>query len=338
MSLVVNIKKRFASFSLNVSFSTEGGIYSLLGCSGSGKSVTLKCLAGIITPDEGEIILDGKTLYSSEKHINLPPQKRKVGYMFQNYALFPNMTVKQNIMVGMSYLPSYLSFIKKSKYQEIIKLLRLERIQFNKPHQISGGEAQRVALARILVSSPQIILLDEPFSALDEHLRTHLQIEMKDILTKYGKEVIIVTHDKNEALLLSSHVATIDKGSIINVLRSEKIFSSPIHRASAELLGYKNFSLLDGNNSSWGIKVNNENNYRYITISNDSFSLYEKENRHLVKVINRYNSAGTTLVTFKFIDSNDSKDLIYWNTKEELPSDDTFEVGFKNKSLIYLID
>ena len=179
MSLKVHIKKDYGSFKLNVDFETSHAPLAILGSSGSGKSLTLKCIAGIEKPDEGYIELNGRVLFDSEKKINLTPQQRKVGYLFQNYALFPNMNVVQNIMCGLTHYQCKKGSTLKQKYEEklrkvveFLEFFQLKGLEKHKPHQLSGGQQQRVALARILASQPEVLLLDEPFSALDEHLRT----------------------------------------------------------------------------------------------------------------------------------------------------------------------
>ena len=178
MSLQAAIKKRFSGFSLDVSLNTDGGVMGILGASGSGKSMTLKCIAGIETPDEGRIVLNGRVLFDSEKHINLPPQKRKVGYLFQNYALFPNMTVETNIAAGLSGSKEE----KQEAVARMIRLFKLEGLEKRYPSQLSGGQQQRVALARILVYEPDVIMLDEPFSALDYYLKEQLQFQVREVL------------------------------------------------------------------------------------------------------------------------------------------------------------
>ena len=156
MAIEVAIKKKIGNFCLDVAFSAGEEMFALLGASGCGKSMTLKCIAGIETPDEGKIILNGRTLFDSEKKINLIPQKRKVGYMFQDYALFPNMNVEKNIMAGMGRKP------QKEIVQDYIRRFRLEGLEHHLPRQLSGGQKQRVALARMMASQPEILLLDEP--------------------------------------------------------------------------------------------------------------------------------------------------------------------------------
>ena len=178
MKLQVQIKKKLGTFHLDAAFETEEGVFAILGASGCGKSMTLKCIAGIETPDEGKIVLDGKILFDSQKHINLPPQKRKFGYMFQDYALFPNMMVQQNIMAGMGKKPD------KAVVVEYINRFQLSGVENLYPSQLFGGQKQRVAMARMLAAKPDVILLDEPFSALDSYLRWEVEQQMREILEK----------------------------------------------------------------------------------------------------------------------------------------------------------
>ena len=169
MALEVNIEKKAGSFLLKTAFACGTEFLGVLGSSGCGKSMTLKCIAGIEKPDKGRIVLDGKVLFDSEKKINLPPQKRHVGYLFQNYALFPNMTVRQNILCGLHFEKDKAK--KEAEADRVMRLLQLEELGDLRPSQISGGQAQRAALGRILVNQPDLLMLDEPFSALDYHLR-----------------------------------------------------------------------------------------------------------------------------------------------------------------------
>lgn len=198
MSLQVNIKKRLGSFTLESAFAMDGGVLGLLGASGCGKSMTLKCIAGIEKPDEGRIVLDGRVLYDSAAHINLPPQQRHVGYLFQNYALFPNMTVRQNILAGLHHEKDRRK--REKAMQDAVHFFQLDGLEVRRPNQLSGGQQQRVALARIMVNQPQLLMLDEPFSALDSHLRLRLQMEMKELLNSFGRDVLMVTHSRDEAL------------------------------------------------------------------------------------------------------------------------------------------
>lgn len=171
MSLYVDITLHYDNFHLDIQFETaEQEILGLLGASGSGKSLTLQCIAGVIKPDAGRIVYKDRVLFDSKKRIHLPPQQRRIGYLFQNYALFPHMTVKQNIATGLSAIKNQKR--KQILLEDMIRRLRLQGLEKHKPHQLSGGQQQRTAIARMLVSDPAILLLDEPFSALDSFLRT----------------------------------------------------------------------------------------------------------------------------------------------------------------------
>ena len=222
MSLQAIIKKRFSGFSLDVSLNTDGGVMGILGASGSGKSMTLKCIAGIETPDEGRIVLNGRVLFDSEKHINLPPQKRKVGYLFQNYALFPNMTVETNIAAGLSGSKEE----KQEAVARMICLFKLEGLEKRYPSQLSGGQQQRVAIARALAMKPKMLLFDEPTSALDPELVGDVLTVMKEVALE-GMTMAVVTHEMQFARSVSSRVVFMDKGYIVEEGSPEEIFSRP---------------------------------------------------------------------------------------------------------------
>ena len=226
MALFVDIEKRLDAFDLHMQFEMQDEVLALLGGSGSGKSMTLKCIAGIEKPDKGKIVLDGRVLFDSEKHINLKPQERGVGYLFQQYALFPNMTVYQNITCGMkgAIRRTGARGMNLDMIRDIIDLVHLNGLEEKKPKQISGGEQQRVALARILVNQPDALLLDEPFSALDSALRKNLVRETYKLMKNYGKSVIFVTHDQKEAFRLSESVALIERGQITRKGSRDDIF------------------------------------------------------------------------------------------------------------------
>lgn len=215
MYLEVNIYKKLSEFDLDVHFKIDEICLGVMGPSGSGKSMTLKCIAGIETPDSGRIVLGGRVLYDSEKRINLSPQKRNIGYMFQNYALFPNMTVFDNIAA-----PLYARHEKKEIIQvsvlKMMKDLHIQGLERRYPKQLSGGQKQRVALARLLIYNAQAILLDEPFSALDEDLKEILLKEMKIRLEAYHHPVVFVSHSKEEIKLLCDNKYKIRRGKIEN--------------------------------------------------------------------------------------------------------------------------
>ncbi len=240
MSAVVDIEKSYGSFRLKVRFQAKDETMALLGASGCGKSLTLKCIAGIEKPDRGHIEVDGITLFDSDKHINLTPQQRKTGLMFQNYALFPNMTVLENIRSGA--LREKDRTKREQTVSHYIELLGLGALVGHYPSQLSGGQQQRTALARILVSDPRILLLDEPFSALDSHLRFRLEQELRRVIRGFGRTVILVSHDRDEVFRLSDSVAVMENGHIETVGEKRQVYSEPRTRAAAMLTGCKNIS------------------------------------------------------------------------------------------------
>ncbi len=238
MSLYVDITKKFKGFTLKVKFNTEKERLGLLGASGCGKSMTLKCIAGIEKPDEGRIILNNRLLFDSGKKIDLSPQKRKVGYLFQNYALFPNMTVEENIGCGLTGSKKD----KKPRVEQMIELLHLKELGKRYPMQLSGGQQQRVALARILAYEPDVLMLDEPFSALDAYLKENLQQELSVALKEYLGDTIIVSHNRDEIYSLCENIAVMDAGSLILAGNTAEIFQKPVKLAAARLTGCKNIS------------------------------------------------------------------------------------------------
>ena len=243
MSILVDIEKNLGDFRLQVNFTAENEVLALLGASGCGKSMTLKCIAGIEKPDKGRILLDGVTLFDSEKNINLTPQERHTGLLFQNYALFPNMTVKENIEAGARREKN----LEKRKQigASIITNFGLQDLLNSYPHQLSGGEQQRVALVRMLVSDPKILLLDEPFSALDSHLRFRLEQEVRNLIRSFGKSVILVSHDRDEVFRLSDKICVIHNGKVETIGTKKEVFANPKTRQAAILTGCKNISPID---------------------------------------------------------------------------------------------
>ena len=241
MALEVDIEKRLGNdFTLRVAFRARDCVTALLGASGSGKSLTCRCIAGIEQPDRGRIALDGRVLFDSERRINLPPQKRRTGYLFQQYALFPNMTVKQNVACA----------VRKRPDRDRIVARMLERVQMTGfedrlPRQLSGGQQQRVALARMLVGEPDILLLDEPFSALDSHLRFRLQRETGQLMREFGKTVLLVSHDRDEVYRLSDDIAILRDGRVEAFGEKHAVFAAPGTVAGARLTGCKNVSRIE---------------------------------------------------------------------------------------------
>ena len=240
--LKVNIQKKLKEFDLNVDFELKKGCLGILGPSGCGKSMTLKSVAGIVNPDNGVISLttnDETVYYDSNEKINLKPQKRNVGYLFQNYALFPNMTVEENVAIG---LPKDYD---EKRLTDMIKRFRLEGLEKRYPRELSGGQQQRVALARILAYSPDVILLDEPFSAMDTFLKEQLRIELSNILKDFDGFSILVTHNRDEVFQFCDELLILDKGKIIAKGTTHDVFENPKKVQVARLTGCKNISKVE---------------------------------------------------------------------------------------------
>ena len=238
MGLIVHIRKKLKNFNLEVDFETDGTTLGILGASGCGKSMTLKCIAGIMTPDEGYIELNGRVFYDSKRKINLKPQQRNVGYLFQNYALFPNMTVRDNIAIGIKGSRKD----KDNQVELMVDNLHLRGLENRYPSQLSGGQQQRVALARILAYKPDVLLLDEPFSALDAYLKEELLIGLNDILKTYQGESILVTHSRDEVYKICNRLAVFHGGNVLEIGQTKQIFKEPKKVQVARLTGCKNLS------------------------------------------------------------------------------------------------
>ena len=211
MKLEVVIFKKLSEYDLDVCFESHVDCLGLMGPSGSGKSMVLKCIAGIMTPDAGRIVLDDEVLFDSDLKINISPQKRKIGYMFQNYALFDHMNVYQNIALKAHHEDKQ---VIKEKVQQIMKDFQIDDLQKRYPRQLSGGQKQRVALARLLVYDTNLVLLDEPFSALDESLKEMLLNETKKKLNEYQKKCLFVTHSPKEMEMMCDNKLKIKRGRL----------------------------------------------------------------------------------------------------------------------------
>jgi molybdate transport system ATP-binding protein len=240
MAITVEIRKQLGDFCLDVAFTAENEVLALLGGSGSGKTMTLRCIAGIEKPDAGRIVVDGVPFFDSEKHINLPPQKRHVGLLFQNYALFPNMTVEKNIMAGLPHLRSREQ--RRARAAEMIRKFHLEGLEQHLPAQLSGGQQQRVALARILIGEPAILMLDEPFSALDTGLRWQMEQELHGWLKEFSGTTLFVSHSRDEVFRIGDRIAVYDHGKIETLKERKALFSAPETYNAARLTGCRNFS------------------------------------------------------------------------------------------------
>lgn len=241
MSLSVDIRKNFPGFSLDVSFEAPDATktLALLGASGCGKSMALKCIAGIETPDEGRIVLNDRVLFDSAAHVNVPASERRVGYLFQNYALFPTMTVAKNVETGVRSR-------NKNEVRECaaaqIRAFRLEGLEDRKPSELSGGQQQRCALARIMANEPELLLLDEPFSALDGFLRWQIELELADTLKAFPGGVVFVTHSRDEAYRMCDQVCVLTAGKSGRTVGTHELFDAPATRSEAIISGCKNVS------------------------------------------------------------------------------------------------
>lgn len=303
MRLFVDIKKKLKGFRLEVSFDTDQDILGILGASGSGKSMTLRCIAGIETPDEGKIMIGDRVLFDSERGINLPSQERKVGFLFQNYALFPHMTVEKNIAFSLNGLSSVL---RAEKVSRAITMMRLEGLEYRYPAQLSGGQQQRVALARALVVEPEVLLLDEPFSALDEYLRNQMVNQLINSLREYNGATLFVTHNMEEAYRVCKKILVIDHGRKEAWGDKEQIFEHPVTLPTVQVTGCKNISIAknlpDGMIEAvdWGIKLRpclGSKNITHIGIRANHIRIAKEQDNNVVELWPVYTSEAPFRIT-----------------------------------------
>ncbi len=255
MGIEVHARKAYRRFKLEVSFESTEKRIGILGASGSGKSLTLKSIAGLVRPDEGRISFDGRILFSSDEKLNIKPGERDVGYLFQDYALFPNMTVKENIAAALHGAEKRAFFRTKEgggrighsrdRAEELIERFGLGEIKDQRPDELSGGQKQKTALARMLARDPKLLLLDEPFSAMDSFLREGLRLELMRILDGYDKTVIMVSHDRDELYQMCSYLVLVDGGRVIAQGDRDELFKNPKSPVAARLTGCKNLSRIE---------------------------------------------------------------------------------------------
>ncbi|MEG0070793.1 MAG: ATP-binding cassette domain-containing protein [Raoultibacter sp.] len=259
MSLEVVIKKHLPSFDLDVAFSAGNETLGFLGASGCGKSLTLRCIAGIETPDEGRIVVNDTVFFDAKEKIDLSPQQRKTALLFQDYMLFPNLTVAENVAAGIS------KKIAKQQRAEIaqaeLKRFSLEGFGGRYPAQLSGGQQQRVALARMLAARPGILMLDEPFSALDSHLKSVLEQNLVSLFDAYQGTILYVSHDIDEALRFCDRIAVVEAGRIVEQGLGDDLVNKPQSVAGIKLSGCKNavaVQYVDNHHvrvPKWGVEV-----------------------------------------------------------------------------------
>ncbi|MGE5238808.1 MAG: ATP-binding cassette domain-containing protein [Chloroflexota bacterium] len=224
MGLSVRVQKKVKGFSLDVSWAIGNELAVLFGCSGSGKSLTLQLIAGLMKPDSGTITANGSTYFDSARHINAAPQRRSLGYVFQDLALFPHMTVRQNILFGAKGVPEHERY---ERYQGMIEAFYLDRLENKYPPEISGGQKQRVAFARALMRRPEVLLLDEPFSALDTPLRIEMRAFLRELRSMFRVPVVLVTHDAAEAATLADSIVVYFDGSVVQSGSVAAVFDNP---------------------------------------------------------------------------------------------------------------
>ena len=262
MSLHVDIRKDFGDFTLEMAFDASSEIVGLLGASGCGKSLTMRCIAGIETPDEGRIVVNDRVFFDSAAKVNLRPQERKTALLFQNYMLFPNLTVEDNVAAG---IPRKLPSEQRNAIVER-ELKRFDVDFFAKryPAQLSGGQQQRVALARMLAADPGILMLDEPFSALDSHLKSVLEQNLSSLFDAFEGTILYVSHDIDEALRFCDRIAVVENGHIMELNAARQIVDHPQSLAGLRLSGCKNTTeaLKTGPRHAycphWGVTVESE--------------------------------------------------------------------------------
>ncbi len=236
-TLEMDVEKSLANFTLSAALKTGPGAVGLLGASGAGKSMTIRLIAGVVPPDRGHIVLNGRTLYDSRSGENVRPANRRIGVVFQDYALFPHMTVAQNVEFGLHALSGE---ERRERVRHQLEAMRIVELATRYPSQISGGQRQRVAIARCMAIEPDALLLDEPFSALDPHLRRQMEEQLRETLAGYNGVVLFVTHDMEEAFRFCSDLLVLDGGRVIASGPRQQLFEDPGTVVAARLTGCKN--------------------------------------------------------------------------------------------------
>ncbi len=239
MTLEVQIEKKLADFTLDVSFRATETPLSILGASGAGKSVLLRCIAGLEKPSRGRVALNDRVLFDSERHVGVPARERRIGMLFQHYALFPHRTVAQNIAFGLHDLPSE---EQAARTASLVSRTHLAGLEQRYPRELSGGEQQRTALARALAIQPEALLLDEPLSALDTHLRGQVEAQLQETFASFRRPALLVTHNMEEAYRLGEQLLVLARGRVVALGAKQEIFHRPPSSEVARLTGCKNIS------------------------------------------------------------------------------------------------
>ena len=332
MSLSVSIKKSFPAFTLDVDIEAGNETIGWLGESGCGKSLTTRCIAGIETPDEGKIVVNGKTFFEREAGkrpaVNLSPQERKTALLFQNYMLFPNLTVAENVAAGIDRkLPKG---ERNAQVDAELKRFGLDGFGKRYPSQLSGGQQQRVALARMLAAKPDILMLDEPFSALDAHLKGVLEQNLAGLFETFHGTILYVSHDIDEALRFCDRIAVIEKGHVMEVSTGNNLVNNPQSAASIRLSGCKNTTpahRIDDHRvflPAWGIEVETDKpapeNLTYMGVR--AFFLERAKepgrNTYRVRVVRTSDSRFDRSVLLEFLDRTPGSDPVVEQTENEM--------------------
>ena len=332
MSLSVSIKKSFPAFTLDVDIEAGNETIGWLGESGCGKSLTMRCIAGIETPDEGKIVVNGKTFFEREAGkrpaVNLSPQERKTALLFQNYMLFPNLTVAENVAAGIDRkLPKGQ---RNAQVDAELKRFGLDGFGKRYPSQLSGGQQQRVALARMLAAKPDILMLDEPFSALDAHLKGVLEQNLAGLFETFHGTILYVSHDIDEALRFCDRIAVIEKGHVMEVSTGNNLVNNPQSAASIRLSGCKNTTpahWIDDHRvflPAWGIEVETDKpapkNLTYMGVR--AFFLERAKepgrNTYRVRVVRTSDSRFDRSVLLEFLDRTSGSDPVVEQTENEM--------------------
>ena len=237
MLLDFDIEKHVPGFTLNANLTVEADIIVLFGPSGAGKSLTVQCLAGVARPDRGHIVLNGEPLFDGNKGLSVPPQRRRIGYVPQNYALFPHLTIAENIAFGLRHWTKEQS---RAEVARLVSLLGLDGLEDRRPWELSGGQQQRVALARAVATRPRLLLLDEPLSALDPSLRASLRADLLRIQEEMDVGIVFVTHDLADAYTMADSIAVYDAGRVLQVGPIDEVFQKPQTATVARLTGAGN--------------------------------------------------------------------------------------------------
>jgi molybdate transport system ATP-binding protein len=233
MGLRVGFQKKVNGFTLDIEWQIGNELAVLFGFSGAGKSMTLQMIAGLRNPDSGYVSLDDIVYFDSSTGTDLPPQERPFGYVFQDLALFPHMTVLQNILYGAANLPKH---EKLDRAHDMIRAFKLTGLEDRYPHEISGGQKQRAAFARALIRRPKMLLLDEPFSALDRPLRLEMRRFLREVRDDFSIPALLVTHDFEEAVAISDKIIVYEHGKIVQIGSPEEVKSSPANIAVSRLI------------------------------------------------------------------------------------------------------